>query len=192
MRKLLLTFFLCIGILSLFPAADAATPPSANSTNPVQLVLDKLASLTVRDAQKLAGRKFTLKEKLSFWFLKQQIKQGQKKGFSNTLIYKALQKKTAKKSGPYKKEDAGSKGQTALIFGIGALALLVIGLFVPYVIIASLVSSILAIVIGTIAKKQNSSDSKASAGKLLGWITLGLIVLLIIAAAIALSGWGWG
>jgi|GEM_PF-1205318 len=186
-----MAFFWSIGFLFLLIPAEAATTPFAENSNPVQLVLNQLASQKIKDVQKLAGRKLTLKEKLSFWLLKQQIKQGQKKGFSKSLLYKALQKKAAKKSGLFKKENSGSKGQTALIFGVGALALLVIGLFVPYVIIASLVSSILAIVIGTVAKKHNPSDSKAGAGKLLGWITLGLIALLIIAAAIALSGWGW-
>jgi hypothetical protein len=179
MRKLLLTVFLTLSFLSLFLPVDAATTPTINSTTPVQLVLDKLASLSVRDAQQLAGRKFTLKEKLGFWILKQQIKKGQKKGFSKTLIYKSL-KKTVGKKDKQKADEPGSKGQSALVFGIGAIVLLVLGLFIPYVIIASFISAILAIVLGTIAKKQDKSDVKGGIGKLLGWITLGLIAALVI------------
>ncbi len=191
MRKLLLTIFLTVSFLSLFLPVDAATTPTINNTTPVQLVLDKLASLTVRDAQKLAGRKFTLKEKLSFWILKQQIKKGQEKGFSKTLIYKSLKKTADKKDKQQNADEPGSKGQSALVFGIASIVILVIGLFVPFAILVSPLAAILAIVLGSIAKKQNPDDTKGRIGKLLGWISLGLFALLILAVAIALSGWGW-
>src|SRR6185295_12086927 len=113
--------------------------------------------------QKLIGRKLTLKEKLSF------------------LILKHTSKRKAQ----------SSKGSTALGFGIAGLAILLIGLFVPFVGWFALAAGILAIVLGNKAKKEDPSDKKAHTAVTLGWITIGIFVLAVIAAAILISSGGW-
>ena len=123
----------------------------------------QIAELKIRDVQKLIGRKLTLKEKISFLILRHRIKHSDNKG----------------------------TGEAALGFGIAAVVMLIIGFFVPYVILISLVSAILAVVLGSVARKRDPTDEKAMVGRLLGWITLGLMALLLIIAAIALSGSSW-
>jgi hypothetical protein len=165
MKKILIGLaFICAFTTPLMssPVSSSALMPIEKIV-PNEILLKKITSLKIKDLQKLAGRKFSLKEKIAFLVLKQQLK--------------------------HKPSDSKSQGQTALIFGIVGLALFIVGLFVPYVIIGSLISSIIAIVVGSVAKKKNPSDGKAHAGKLLGWITLGLIALLLIIAVIAIATW---
>ncbi len=148
------------------PAASLTIP--AVKPGPVEILLNKFISLKIKDLQKLAGRKFSLKEKIAILVLKQKLK--------------------------HKEGERSNQGQLAMIFGIGAITLLILAFLVPGTgafFTASLISSILAIVIGSVAKKNDPSDRKAHVGKLLGWITLGLIALLVIAVAIALSSWSW-
>jgi hypothetical protein len=137
-------------------------PNSQTGVSP--LVYQKIASLRIKDLQKLKGRKLTIKEKISF------------------LILKHIAKKSAKES---------KGGQTALGFGIAAAVLLVLGLFIPYVIVGALIAAILAVVLGSVAKKQDPSDKKAFAATLLGWITLGAIALILLLAVIIVASWGW-
>lgn len=122
----------------------------------------EFTSLKVRDVEKLVGRKLTTKEKISFLILKHHAK---------------------------KKAKGSNKGGTALAFGISGAVLLILGLFVPYVILGALAAAIVAVVLGSVAKKRDPSDSKARAAALLGWITLGAIGLLFIIAVIAVSTW---
>ena len=185
MRNFLVRTALCMGLICFICPAHAATTPSVNTTDPAPPVMSKLASLSLREAQQLAGRRFTFKEKIGFWLLKKEIKKGEKKGFSKTIFSKVFPKKGAKGDTP------GSKGQAALVFGIAAIVILVLGFFIPYIVLVSPIAAILAIVLGTIAKKKDPDDTKGKIGKLLGWISLGLFVALIIAVAIALSGWGF-
>lgn len=187
MRKIfLLPLLFAISSLS-FTVTQAATTPVAPAIEPIQPVIRKFSTLTLKEAQQLAGRKFTLKEKIGFWLFKKQIRKGQEKGFTKTLFYKAVHKKARKADQP------GSKGMAALGFGIASVVILLLGFFIPYVIIVSPIAAILAIVLGTIAKKKDPDDTKGSIGKLLGWISLSLFVVLIIAVAIALAdGFGWG
>jgi hypothetical protein len=137
-------------------------PNSQTSVSP--LVYQKIASLRLKDLQKLKGRKLTIKEKISFFILKH------------------IAKKHAKE---------GKGGQTALGFGIAAAALFVLGLFVPYLILGALIAAILAVVLGSVAKRQDPSDKKAFAATLLGWITLGAIALILLLAVVIVASWGW-
>jgi uncharacterized membrane protein YphA (DoxX/SURF4 family) len=121
----------------------------------------QIKSLKVKDVEKMLGRKMTLKEKIQFSITK--------------IIAFA---------------ESGNTGQTAMIFGIAGAALFIIGLFVPYVAIGALIAAIVAVVLGSVAKKRNPDDRKAHAAKLLGWITIGALAFLIILAAIVLSSWG--
>lgn len=171
MRRSLIWFvlfcFLSAPLMSA-PVHSTAFNSPIDKPIPNEALLKKIASLKIKDLQKLAGRKFSLKEKIAFFVLK---------------------KKLGHKSG-----DGQGQGQTSLIFGIGALALLVLAFLVPAAgvpLLASLVSSILAIVVGSVAKKKDPSDRKAHAGKLLGWITLGLIALLLILATVIIASWSW-
>ncbi len=155
-------FFFVLLVFSL-PLFAATAPADPGKTITSDALYNRILSLKVRDIQKMTGKKMSLKEKIGFGLLKHKLK---KKYRSET-----------------------SKGESALIFGVAALGLLIIGFFVPYVILGSLVASILAIVVGSVAKKQNPDDRKAHAGKLLGWITLGLIALLFTLVAIILASW---
>ena len=187
MRKFIFRATFLVSILFISPHSNSASTPSAEKTTPIQVVLDKIASLKIKDIQKLTGRKMTFKEKITFWLVKQQIKHKSDKGIVGSLFRKLSEKKTNGKSDSEKGDGATSKGQTAFVFGLVAVGLLILGLFTGYALIGSLVSAILAIVLGSIAKKENPSDNKAGVAKLLGWITLGLIALLFILVAIAFA-----
>jgi hypothetical protein len=143
----------------------SATLPSPSNTTikPSEDVFKKLTSLKTKEVQKLIGRKLTFKEKISLLVLKHT----------------------------FKKEAQTKKGNTALVFGIVGLALLLIGLFVPFVILGAIVAAIIAVVLGSNAKKQDSSGSKARTAVLLGWITLGATALLLILATIVIASAGW-
>jgi hypothetical protein len=157
MRKVLAFVFLFS--ITFFPALAAN-----NSNSPLVLPIKekyssktspkKMALLKVRDLERLAGRKLTIKEKIGFLILK---------------------KKTRNQEAAPK-----SKGKTALIFGIAGIALFIIGIFAPFVIIGSLIAAIVAVVLGSSAAKKDPKDRKAHSAKLLGWITLGLIALLMV------------
>jgi hypothetical protein len=168
MKLFILTTFALICFLSFQTSLSSAAviiPPSKNIIIPQGNVYQKIASLKLKDFQKLIGRKLTLKEKIGFLVLKSKIK--------------------------HRGKAATTQGHTAMVFGILAIGLFVLGLFVPYVIIGSFVASIVAIISGSVALKRDKNDRKAFVGKLLGWITLGLIALILILAVIWLSSWGF-
>ena len=124
-----------------------------------------IATMKLKEFQRLVGRKLTFKEKVGFFVLKHRMK--------------------------HQQNDTDKQGQTAYILGLVGLGLFVIGLFVPYVILGSLVAAIMAIVTGSTAKKKDGENRKAKAGKLLGWITLSLIVVTFILAVIVVASWGF-
>ena len=191
-RLIYLFAFFCLSFTSL--STHSMTPPTA--ITPVEILYEKIASMKVKDIQHLIGRKLTLKERVGFWLLQQKIKHEQKKGPGPATFLQLKQKieNGLNKESPLRKKKRyaeSSQGQTAFVIAIAAAALLVIGLFVPYVILGALVASIFAIVMGSVAYKQNRSDKKAHAAKLLGWITLGLIAFLLILAAIVIATWSW-
>ena len=126
---------------------------------------EQLATVKPKEAEKILGRKMTLREKLAL-----KIAQGKLK--------KALKSKEEGKS---------SKGQTAMILGIIGIACIII----PYGILASIPLGILAIVLGSQARRENKNDGKAQTGIILGIVTLGLVALAIILDAIWLASWGW-
>ncbi len=157
-------FIICVFVAlpsTLFSATS--TTPANTTIYPSEEVLQKLTSLKTKEVQKLIGRKLTFKEKVSF------------------LVLKHTSKGKAQ----------GSKGSTALGFGIAAVALILLGLFVPYIILLAIPAAILAIVFGNKAKKQDPTDKKAQAGVTLGWIAVGAIALIIVAAVIVASSGVW-
>jgi hypothetical protein len=136
--------------------------PGSTTIYPPGEVYKKLTSLKIKEVQKLIGRKLTFKEKISFLVLKHT----------------------------YRKPAQTKKGNTAFIFGLVGLGLLVIGLFVPFVILGSIAAAIVAIILGSNAKRLDPSDGKARGAVLMGWITIGAIALLLILAAIVVASWG--
>lgn len=140
----------------------SASIPSGKAVSG-EIVYKKIASLRLGDVQKLLGRKLSFKERISFLILKHQLR------------HEEVKKK--------------KKGKTSLIFGIAGLTLLILGLFAPIVLIGSLIAAIVAIALGSTAKKEDPTDKNANTGKLLGWINLGLIGLLAILVVIAFATW---
>ena len=166
MRKTIAFIVFLIGLfLFTIPSNAATIIPSDKKIIIPQKTIDKIASLKIKDVQKMIGRKLKLKEKIGFLVLRHQLK------------HKADPKK--------------SLSHTALICGIVAVIALVGGLFIPPLLIAALVGSILSLVLGTIARRDDRSDKKALAAMLLGWITLGLLALLLLVIVIILASWSW-
>jgi hypothetical protein len=156
-----LSILVICGLMALPSTLYSSTimQPVNKTINPPGAVYEKLASLKIKEIQKIIGRKLTFKEKISLFILKHT---GHKRAQSK-------------------------QGNTALIFGICGLALLVLGAFFPYAIVASLISAIVAIVVGSSAKKQDSTDKKARSAVLLGWITLGAFVVIAILLLVAIA-----
>ena len=166
MKQLLIISVIAGIFLSLKMPAFAYSKPAAGIiAKPNDGGYKSIATMKLKEFQKLVGRKLTIKEKIGFFILKHKMK--------------------------HQQEGADKQGQTAYILGLVGLGLFVIGLFVPYVILGSLVAAIMAIVTGSTATKKDGDNRKAKAGKLLGWITLGLIALVLILAVILISTWGY-
>ncbi len=129
----------------------------------------KIASLRIKDIQKTIGRNLTLKEKVSFFILKQKLKHAPKESM-----------------------DAGD---ISLIIGIAGLAFLALYFLTPFFMIAAIGSAIVAIVTGHRTRKKDPGNKNAKIGKLLGWITVGLITAFFIAILIAfasIGSWSFG
>lgn len=131
------------------------------------LIPEKFASMKVREIEKIAGRKFSLKEKIAIKILQYKTKKELKKG-----------------------DESSSKGKIAMILSIIGLALI----FVPYGILASVPLAILAILLGSKAVKENPQDKQAKAGRIMGFLTLGLFVVALFISLIFLAAFSgiWG
>jgi hypothetical protein len=125
--------------------------------------------MKINEIEKNTGKKIKIKEK---------------------IVIKIFQHKAKKELKAIAEDKPSSKGKTAKILGIIGLVLLVI----PYTALAALPLSIIAIVMGSNALKENPKDKNARTGKILGWITLGLFVLLLLAAIIFIAEYAgfWG
>jgi hypothetical protein len=151
------------------PAGSATIPSSISKIIPVGDIYKRIASLKVKDIQKLIGRKLTLKEKISVFILKQKLR--------------------------HKPKESANTGEIAFIFGIAGAALLLLSLFLPVLLIASFISAIVAISLGYITKKDDPGIKKARVARLLGWITAGLIAIFFIVIIIAfasIGSWSFG
>ena len=146
---------------TIIPSTVSAGSSFTNPVNPLQ----HFSTLSMKEIQKLAGRKLKLKEKIAVKVYQWKIKNGVEK----------------RKAGEKK-----DKGQTAMILGIIGLA----SLFIPYAGgIISLVCTVLALVLGYQAKKENPNDRKAKTAITLGWITVGLYVLAAAIVIAVLATW---
>jgi hypothetical protein len=163
--KYLKPLFAVLCSVFLFHATPEAAPvsPAAVSSLPVEVNPPAVQKIKAKDIRKILGRKLTLKEKMIFWLLKNKLK---KEG-----------------------DEKSKKGMTSFVFGIVGIACLLAGIFLPYFLIAAFIAGLVAVVVGSVARKKNPDDGKAIAGRLLGWITLAGIGVLLILAAIVVIAW---
>ncbi len=169
MKIIIWSIILCSLLSASLPAGSAMVPVSGNTSIPIGGVHKKILSLKIKDIQKSIGRKLTIKEKLSFIILKQKLR--------------------------HKPKDSVNAGDIALILGIAGLVFLLLAFLLPYFLGVSIASAIVAIITGHRTRKKDPANKNAKIGKLLGWITLGLItaffIILIIAFA-SIGSWSFG
>jgi hypothetical protein len=137
-----------------------ATPVSSPDPTPLS---QKISSLKIKDIQKIAGRKLTLKEKIGFLLLKHSVRRH--------------------------KNSSGGGGATILL-GILSLVVLAVAFAVPTLILLSPLFGIAAIVVGSSALKKNPDDKDAKTGRLFGWIAVGIFSVLVIIALVAFATGG--
>ena len=172
---LLVTTISSFGAIEPIVATNTTLNPSIEPTFPkVKLNKEDFIKLTTKDFEKYIGKKLTFKEKLAFKIVQKKVKTELRTG-------------TNSNQGDQGRQAGTKQGKIALILGIAGL----VAVFIPYVIIASIPLAILAIVIGNKAKKIDPSDKKARTGVVLGWVTLGLFVVILLIAAIVLTFPGW-
>ena len=166
----ILSFFCFRGESAVIPSTSSVAFKMVQPGDPLQ----QFAALSLKEVQKLAGRKLTLKEKIAVKVFQWKIRKG---------LYPVG-----------KEEEKKDKGKTAMIFGIVGLG----ALLIPIPVIgglAAIVCTVLALVLGYQARKENPDDKKAKTAIILGWVTVGLFLLavaIVIAVLASWGGWGWG
>jgi hypothetical protein len=166
---IILVIIFCSLLASSIPAGSAMVPASNSISIPFSGFYKKIASLRIKDIQKSIGRKLTLKEKVSFIIIKQKLR--------------------------HQKKESLNGGDVSLILGIASLAFIALYFFVPFSLILAIASGIIAIVTGHRARKKDPANKNAKIGKLLGWVTVGLITAFFIAILIAfasIGSWSFG
>ena len=161
-RNIILSVF-CL-ITALQNGSAASFPVSTGRSIPV-VAARVIMNVTIKQVEQFTGRKLVLKEKLAL---------------------KLLQWKLKKELRTANEKPARDPAKTAMILGIIGLA----ALFVPVINLASLPLAILAIVIGNKAKRTDPGNKKAKTAVTLGLITLGLLVIVGIIAALVI-GFGY-
>jgi hypothetical protein len=87
---------------------------------------------------------------------------------------------------------ADNLANTSLVSGVAAMVFLVAGLFVPYVIFATIPAAIIAMITGGAAVRRGTKNvGKAKTGKAFGLGALIAFAVLLIVAAIILSNSDW-
>ena len=159
---LILSFIILFFNIAL--SASAATVPLVAGPEKSQYpVYRNIATMKLRDFQKLIGRKLTIKEKIAFFILKYKTR--------------------------HQHNDANTDGKASFVLGFLGLILLIAGFFTPALFLGALLASILAIVIGSTARKKDGNNREARMGKMLGWITLGALSLLAVLLIIVIATW---
>lgn len=124
--------------------------------------LSVISTMKVKEVEKTIGRKLKLKEKIAFKIFQWEIKKDIKR---------------------IKKEGERDKGKTAMILGIIAAG----SLFIPFVNLAAFPLAILAIVIGSNAKREDPKNRKARTGVTLGIATLAFLVAITLIVVLVLT-----
>ena len=178
MKKITL---LVLSMLLLFISAFATSSPSISITpdkNPETITLSVemvsyISKLKIKDVEKLLGRKLKLKEKVGF---------------------KIYQWKIKKELSSKKVDGEKDKGKTAMMLGFFAAGALLLSPILFFSWMAAIPLAIIAIIMGNKVLKDDKNDKNAKTGVILGWVTLGLmvigtIVIIAILAAIFSGGW---
>ncbi len=164
---------LCIAILAILAIPSTQASPVNAAIMPYEVLPVKPVPARVTTQQypgslsnsavsKILGRKLSLKEKIALKILR-------------------------RKHEPVPPEDRvrTKMGNTSMILGICALGSLLI---FP---LAMLPCGILAVVYGNKAKKANANDTQARTGVILGWIAIGLFVVLLAALVALIAAIGF-
>jgi hypothetical protein len=161
-------------------SANAATIPSTKfptgKSPAITLsheMVGYISKLKVKEIEKLLGRKLKLKEKIGI---------------------KIYQWKVKKEVSHKKVDGEKDKGRNAMMLGIFALGALLLSPLLIFTWMAAIPLAIIAIITGNKALKEDKNDRDAKTGVILGWITLGLMVIgtIIIIALLAAIFGDWG
>lgn len=127
-----------------------------------------LRKLTVRNIERLAGKKLTLLQKIQIFFIKKKLQNP-----------KALQQVT---------EGQKRWARASMLLGIASIILLVLSSLVAlgFLSILALPASILAVIFGAKSLEGNS-NTEGLIGAVTGGLTLALIVIAVILLAILLG-----
>lgn len=111
---------------------------------------------------------------------------GKKLRFMDRIFFKIAQKKLRKTITPgglINKKTERVK-MAAFLLGLGSILFFGLGFFVPGLFLGAVITGILAIVTGSIELRSDPSNPYARAGKLIGWIIIGLTALVTILAVL--------
>ena len=175
MNKKILFFFIIIGAFVFTQKSFAETVPFAfENVKPAVSFSDSslsvFTSLSVKEIEKLAGRKLSFKEKIAVKIYKH-----------NPSLFKRFADSTEEKK-------MERKASWSKWLGIGSL----IGLIIPGVNLLSLPAAIIAIVFGASTQDNIKTKKNARQGITFGIITLAIILLLaalVVLIVSALGGW---
>lgn len=173
MNKKILYFFIIIGAVVSTQKTFAETVPFAfENVKPAVSFSDSnfsvFSNLSVKEIEKLAGRKLSFKEKIAVKIYKH-----------NPTLYKRFADSTEEKK--LEKKALWSKW-----LGIGSL----IGLFIPGVGLLSVPAAIIAIVFGISTQDKVKNKRNARQGITFGIITLAIILLLVALVVVIVSSLG--
>lgn len=173
MNKKILFFIIIIGAIVSAQKTFAETVPFAfENVKPALSFSDSnfsvFTNLSVKEIEKLAGRKLSFKEKIAVKIYKH-----------NPSLYKRFADSTEEKK--LEKKALWSKW-----LGIGSL----IGLFIPGVGLLSVPAAIIAIVFGISTQDKVKNKRNARQGITFGIITLAIIVLLVALVVVIVSSLG--
>jgi uncharacterized protein involved in cysteine biosynthesis len=159
MRTQSIKYFLLLGLVII----TLVSPGFATTliVEPRPVTAKKIQDYRLKDWRQVYGRKLSFREKISWLVVKKQLRKN-------------------KFPAPGKIRD---RGKTALTLGILSLVFL----FIPFVNLASLPLAILAIIKGNEARHSDPYDRRGKTAVKLGWITIGLLVVIGIAVAIVLT-----
>ena len=173
MNKKILFFFIVIGAIVSAQKTFAETVPFAfENVKPAVSFSDSnfsvFTNLSVKEIEKLAGRKLSFKEKIAVKIYKH-----------NPSLFKRFADSTEEKK-------LERKALWSKWLGIGSL----IGLFIPGVGLLSVPAAIIAIVFGISTQDKVKNKRNARQGITFGIITLAIIVLLVALVVVIVSSLG--
>lgn len=163
MKKILIFFFFIFLLTDCFNAVannSSRSNPVISENNPVvPFTATELVNMSIRDAEKLAGRKFRLKEKIAF---------------------KLLHNKAKKEIGKAYKADYPKRSKTAFLLSILSLVTVIL---IP----VSVTLAVISIILAAKSLKENNEDKKAKTAMGLSILSLGIIVVGLMIYGIFVS-----